>query len=265
MKKFAKGVQRLSQRAAEIRQAVETMPAKAAELRETVVATAGQVQQLRGELVAGAAAVRATVEAGADPAAVLRELEACAGVLAEAGFALEGADVDLAPVRRVRAHLVRTGVPSAARLRALLAANAHRPVAKTLLAGIVQAHDFAEKTDAGPLDWTHLTVEVGGAAGVRVGWRADLPGSGGSAGVAAPATETRPPVFSQSTFFERRPANEPGATSVPGAVAAAAAPAAVVRAGEVPAAVAPVAAKPAARASALDRFKQMPDLTKRSR
>ena len=262
MKKFAKGVQRLSQRAAEIRQAVETMPAKAAELRETVVATAGQVQQLRGELVAGAAAVRATVEAGADPAAVLRELEDCAGLLAEAGFALEGADVDLAPVRRVRAHLARTGVPSAARLRALLTANAHRPVAKTLLAGIMQAHDFAEDADAGPLDWTHLTVDIGGAVGVRVGWRADGPSSGGSAGVTAVA-EARPPVFSQSTFFERRPASQATEPSVEAPVAVA--PAAAVRASDVPAAVAPAPAKPAARASALDRFKKMPDLTKRSR
>lgn len=264
MKKFAKGVQRLSQRAAEIRQAVETMPAKAAELRETVVATAGQVQQLRGELVAGAAAVRATVEAGADPAAVLREVAECADLLAEAGFVLEGADVELAPVRRVRAHLGRTGEPSAARLRALLAANAHRPVAKALLAGIVQAHDFAEKADAGALEWTQLAVDLGGAAGVRVGWRTEAPGGGGSAGAAGAGAEERPPVFSQSTFFERRPAVEAGATSAPGAVAAAA-PAAVVRSGEVPAAAEPAAAKPAARASALERFKKMPDLTKRSR
>jgi len=263
MKKFAKGVQRLSQRAAEIRQAVETMPAKAAELRETVVATAGQVQQLRGELVAGAAAVRATVEAGADPAAVLREVAECADLLAEAGFALEGADVELAPVRRVRAHLGRTGEPSAARLRALLAANAHRPVAKALLAGIMQAHDFAEKADAGALAWTELTVDIGGAAGVRAGWRADAPGGEAVAGASAPTAEVRPPVFSQSTFFERRPAAEVGATSAPEAMAAAA-PAAVVRASEVPAAAAPAPAKPAARASALDRFKKMPDLTKRS-
>jgi hypothetical protein len=263
MKKFAKGIQRLSQRAAEIRHAVETMPAKAAELRETVVATAGQVQQLRGELVAGAAAVRATVEAGADPAAVLREVAECADLLAEAGFVLEGADIELAPVRRVRAHLGRTGEPSAARLRALLAANAHRPVAKALLAGIVQAHDFAEKADAGALAWTELTVDLGGAGGVRIGWRSDAP-EGVSAAAGATGSAERPPVFSQSTFFERRPAVEAGATSAPGAVASAA-PAVVVRSGEVPAASGPAAAKPAARASALDRFKKMPDLTKRSR
>ncbi len=261
MKKFAKGVQRLSQRAAVLRQAVETMPAKAAELRETVVATAGQMQQLRGELAAGAAVVRATVDAQLDPAAVVRELADCAGGLAEAGFALEGVEADLTPVRRVRAHLGRTGETSAARLKAVLAAHAHRPVAKALFSGLVQAHALAAEADTGPLEWTDVTVEIGGAGGLRVGWQAEAPeseptGPGGTVG------EVRPPVFSQSTFFERRPAVAVAETPL---APAAPPPVPVARASDVPAAAEPVPARPAARASALDRFKQMPDLTKRSR
>lgn len=253
MKRFAKGVQRLSQRAAEIRQVVDALPARAAEFREVVHATAGQVQQLRGDLAAGVAALR---PAAAGRAAVPGpDLDACVGPLAEAGFALEGADIDLTPARRVRVHLARTGDVSPARLRHLLAAHAQQPVIHALLAGIAQARDLAEATDAGTLEWTHLTVDVAGGQVVRLGWSAAAP-----AGAGAAADAARPPVFSQSSFFERRPAA--AATATADAPAGIAASPAVVPPPPAP----PPAhvAAPAARASALDRFKKMPDLTRRS-
>lgn len=260
MKRFAKGVQRLSQRAAEIRQVVDTLPARAAELREVVHATAGQVQQLRGDLAAGAAALR--LPADADPAALLREVDACAGPLAEAGFAVEGADVDLAPLRRVRVHLARTGDVSPARLRHLLAAQAHRSVAQTLLAGIAQARELADDAETGALAWTHLTIDLVGGTAVRLGWSAATVDDG----QASAAGDVSPPMFSQSSFFERRPATPAGAPA-PAAIVAPPVIGTTVPQPAAPEAPPPSATPPApppSRASALDRFKKMPDLTRRS-
>lgn len=259
MKRIAKRIGHLSQRAAEIRQAVETMPAKAAEIREAVTATAGQVQQLRADLTAGVAALRPGADA--DTLATLREIDAAAAVLIEAGYLLGGMDYELGAVRRVRVRLVQAEAVELTTLRSLLAAQAHRPVLKTLLAGIVQATELAEKVEFSELEFAEVVVELGAAPLVRIGWRADLVGAPVTANSPA-TTEPRPPTFSQSSFFAR-PAAAPVAASAAPAPEAPAAPEVAKpkdsRAADQPA----PATLPDWRASALDRFKKMPDFSKR--
>lgn len=258
MKRIAKSIGHLSQRAAAIRQAVETMPAKAAEIRESVTATAGQVQQLRADLTAGVAALRPGTDA--DTMATLREIDAAAEVLIEAGYLLGGVDCELGAMRRLRVRLVQAEAVDLAALRSLLAAHAHRPVLKTLLSGIVQATELAEKVEFRELDFAEVVVELGAAQTVRIGWRADVV----AVPVAAnpPATsEARPPTFSQSSFFAR-PAASP--VTAPAATPSVTQPPVAAR----PADLRPVgqpapAPTPDWRASALDRFKKMPDLSKR--
>ncbi len=253
MKDLAKGVRRLGQRAAEIRQAVADLPRQTAEVRDAVVTAAGQVQQARAAAAEGVAAWRG-LEA-AEALAAVREIAAHAAPLAEAGFALAGVECDLGPVRRVRIELRRAGDASAARQRALLAAHAHRPVLKAVFAAILQARDAAEDETVSGLEWSRLVIDYGGAATIRLGW--------------APVPETPPPAaapapaavgFPAPTFFE------PRSVAAPVPAVASASPAAPDL-GPVPAA-APVAAAtgafPKVGSAALARFKQMPDLTKRS-
>lgn len=252
MKKIAKGIHRLGQRAAEIRQVVEAMPAQAAELREAVTATAGQMRQLRTDLKAVVPPLLPTNESAA--LAQLREVEEAGDVLAEAGFLLGGIDWETGLVRRIRVHLHRADTVPIARLRALLAAHAHQPTCKALLSGLVQAVDLAEQADLAELDFAEVVVELGSGQGVRIGWRAPAP-----AAPSAPATtlaEPRPPAFAQSSFFAQ-PAAAPAA-------AVAVAPAASGSPAVPPAPLAATATTlpPNWRASALDRFKKMPDLSK---
>lgn len=253
MKDLAKGVRRLSQRAAEIRQAVADLPRQTAEVRDAVVTAAGQVQQARTAAAEGVAAWRGLD--AAEALAAVREVAAHAAPLAEAGFALAGVECDLGPVRRVRIELRRAGEASAARQRALLAAHAHRPVLKAVFAAILQARDAAEEENVSGLEWDRLVVDYGGAANIRLGWTpvAETPPSA----PAAPAPSA--PVFAASTFFEPRT----GAAPAP-AVAAARPP--VAGPEPVPPAVhvaAPAVSVPKIGNAALARFKQMPDLTKR--
>lgn len=260
MKKIAKRIDQLGQRAAAIRQAVETMPAKTAELREAVTATAGQMQQLRADLTAGVAALRPSTEA--DTLATLREIDLAADVLGEAGYLLGGVDYELGVVRRVRVRLVQAGAVELATLRSLLAAHAHRAVLKMLLSGIVQATELAEKVEFRQLDFAEVVVELGAGQTVRVGWRAEPV----AVPIAAnpPATsEVRPPTFSQSSFFARPAVAVEAATAATAPVALATPEAAKPKDLRPAGQAAPAATTPDWRVSALDRFKKMPDLSKR--
>lgn len=270
MKKLASKVQRLSQRAAEIRQAIESVPPKISEIRETVATTTGQLQKLRSDIVSSVATLRA--ETDPQLLATLGEVDGMGDVLAEAGCRLKGVEMDLGPSRRLVVRLERSEDVGIARLRALLAANAHRAVTKAVLSALIQADELASNVELSQLHYATLTIEVGLIPSVRIGWQpkrpepaappADVVGSPVSAATTPQAAAAASPAFQQSSFFERRPAQP--------VVAAAVVAADPVDTKEVASTPAPVAASaPAAsddwKRTALDRFKKMPDLNKRAR
>lgn len=249
MKKIAKGIHRLGQRAAEIRQVVEAMPAKAAELRAAVTTTAGHVKQLRTEL---ATTLPPILSSGVtETLAQLREIEGATEALAEAGYRLAGIEHELGVGRRTRVLVERVDEVALPRLHALLEMEAGHLMAKALLTAIVQATELAAKVEFEHLIFTEILIEIGTGQTVRIGWRAADPVT------PALAAEGRPPTFSQSSFFAQPavvPIAQPAASGGPATASASLHPVAVP-------AEAPLA--PGGRASALDRFKKMPDLTKR--
>ncbi len=290
MKKVTRGVQRLSQRAVEIRQVVESLPAKASELRETVAATVGQAQQIRAGLEAGVSTIRAHVggDAAGDAglAATMREIEGAEDVLAEAGYRLAGVDVELGgtlasggiglgPGRRVLVRLVRLGRPGrleavgAGELRALLAAHKDRPVLRSLLAALVQVAEVAGTVELNTLRHAEVAVDLHAGQPRRIGWRTEAVPMAAATVQAAVATEPKSsglpgaPGLGQSSFFAR--------PAVAVATAAAApSPTVSAQSEALKAPPAPPKPTPAAiirgpdwRSSALDRFKKMPDLGKR--
>lgn len=281
MKKVSKRIQRLSERAAEIRQAVEAMPAKAAELRGVVTTAAGQVQQLRTDLTAGVAAAAAAARgtggavlsrADAETAETLRAIEASAAVLKEAGYVLDGIDLEVA-TGRVRARLWRSEDVKLEDLRVVLELYAKTPVEKALVTGLVQAAEVAVGVELTELDLAEVVVDAGTGKAVRIGWRAEEETAGAGARTVLPpplpgaaSSEVRPPTFAQSTFFARQEATAAGAGAMPVGVTAAAgvtSPTRVEPVREVAAKAAVPAADAQWRSSALDRFKKMPDLTKK--
>lgn len=282
MTKITKKIHRLSERAAQIREALEAAPAKAAELRGAVTAAVGQVQQVRSELRTGVAGVASAVRSGTEAslpvaegrtAKTLRAIEAAAEVLHEAGYALDGIDLE-APTGRVHARLWRIAEVSLADLRAVLELYAKTPVEKALVTGLVQAAELASGAALTELTLAEVLVEADSGKVVRIGWRAEEKSA--EAGLVLPPPlpgavtgEPRPPTFAQSNYFARPEGTAAGRTVPPASAVAPAVPAAIPpRVEPAPATVdkpaAPISGTAAhSRASALDRFKKMPDLTKK--
>jgi hypothetical protein len=268
MKKLSGRIERLNQRASQIRQVVDSMPAKAAALRETVAATVGHAQQLRSDLVAGVSGLRPKAET--EIAATMRALDGASDVLARAGYVLDG--VDLEPGiggigRRVLARLGCVEEVGLADLRRLLAAHADRAVVKELLSALVQALESTEGIEFDELEFSEVVVDIAASQPVRIGWRSEssdvAPSPPASPVVPPPlpSSESRPPAFSQSSYFARPASAEP--IAMPTQAAKEETAESRMPAASRPGVTATTSSASSWQSSALDRFKKMPDLSKR--
>lgn len=277
-KKFLSRVQDLSQKAAQIRHVVEAAPAQAAQLRDTVLSTAGQLQQMRQEVQSSLTGLRA--DSGDRLAEALREIHEQSAVFEEAGYAVDGIDMELSPVQRVVVHFAKVASVPESAFRALLGAQAARPTTYSLLAALAKADAVAEKLRVPPLTCREVVVHVGPTPSVRLCWRAPVEeetdtGPEAPPPLAAPTSagaqvSAPPPLpsFASGGFFEARPATapapaapppSPAAPAVAPTVAPALAPASTSGSGAEP--------RPAVegsdwKRSALERFKKMPDASK---
>ncbi len=293
MKKFIHRIQDLSQKAGQFKDAVEGVPGQAARLRDTVLVTAGQLQEMRRDVQASVAGLRAANDDGI--AAALNEIQAGADEIRKAGYELSGVEMELDPVQRLIVLLDKVAEVRASELQSLLAANASRRTLHGLLSSLVKAEEFAARCGLRELDYRQLRVSVGPIPSIRLIWRAAemaevvvvppaLPTaafttapSPVAAPVRSPGTPAPPPVsevspFGKDSFFERRTPTPPTdrATAMPASVAGESQTLEAAQADTPAGAAAPTKPAPAGgrtsgdwRASALDRFKQMPDLSKR--
>ncbi|MCL4787876.1 MAG: hypothetical protein KJ070_13970 [Verrucomicrobia bacterium] len=275
MKQFISKAKDLSQRAAEWKAAVERLPPKVAEVRETIAATAGQLQQLKTEVQSSVTDLKADSEQRISQA--LQEINSSREVFLEAGFDLDGVDLEISPVQRLLVHLDKLEEVSPAVIRSLIAANKPRRTTHALLTALLQAQETAATVDLAGLDCVELVVGIGPIPSVRLCWRAaavsaetakPTPSHSPQVSSAAPAAPT-PSAFSQSTFFERQavvPSPSAIATA-PSEASAPVVPPAVphqAKSAETPADIettrttSPAAGTP----DPLARFKKMPDLSK---
>ena len=220
MKQFISKVKNLSQKAAEIKAAMQQLPPKVAEVREAVAATTGQLQQLKSEIHYSVADLKADNEDRLSEA--MQEINASAEVFAKAGFVLSGVDLELSPVQRMLVHLARADDVHASVLRSLASANQHRRATHAILSALLQANQMADSVDLGELTYNEVIVGVGPIPSVRLCWRAGeahevqfaqpMP----AVAIAAPAATVAAPqsVFGQSSFFEKRTTPAAPAASV---------------------------------------------------
>ncbi|HEY1109084.1 MAG TPA: hypothetical protein VGE76_10645 [Opitutaceae bacterium] len=274
MKTITGKVQRLAQRAAELKQLAESVPGKVAEARATLATATADVQKLRADIISSVGTLRA--ETDTQLITALREIDGSADVLAEAGYLLERTDLDLGPTRRVTVTLERVEDVDEIKLKHLISANAHAPTLHALLQAILKADQLTGSVDLEELNFTKLTIDVGLIPSVRVGWTTNTPRRAAFAAAAPippPVASTLPSAFGQGGgggFFERRDVSAATVPAQPVTLTTAAAPVVVQQAAQVvvqqvpvPAPASNVTAPTRSRASALDRFKKMPDLTKR--
>ena len=275
MSKFSRRIQRIGAAATQVRQGIEAGPARVEQLRNAVADTASQLQKLRGDITLGIATLRA--ETDPQLIEILREIDGARDVLKEAGVELRGVDLDLGPNRRVLVELRPDAQLDMARLRSLANAHAGKPALKALLEAIPKCQRLANDVELCSLAYRCLVVEIGLVPSIRMGWRtqsdepsreprvtpsAAKPGRGDVFTAAlersvspAPPFAAEPPFGALSTSAVSPPF--PGATSAQDPH-----PPTVFdpqRSGKTSGPEMP--ARPASwTASALERFKKMPDV-----
>jgi hypothetical protein len=277
MRKFIHRVKDLSQKAAEVKQQLQSMPGKAAELREAVVMSAGELQQIRSDVHANLNGLRANSEDRLLQA--MREINDHTYTFEEAGYELTGMDLDLAITQRLAVHFQKFEEVSHSTLRALLSKQTRETV-KAILSGIIKAEEIAANVELTHLKYDGVIVDVGAIPMIRMAWRSDTfteqqetvietaqPGATpGSSLASTPPISASPSIGS---FFEQRtiPISSPSATLTTQSQVSS-------QAADSPSATVPLESHPAPekpnpahnpdwKQGALDRFKKMPDLSKR--
>jgi hypothetical protein len=267
MKRFISKVQNLSQKAAEIKAAMQQVPPKVAEIREAVAATTGQLQQLKSEIHYSVADLKADNEDRLSEA--MQEINASAEVFAQAGFILSGVDLEISPVQRMLVHLTKVESVHASMLRSLVSANQHRRTTHAILSSLLQANQMADTVEFSDLVYDEVVVGIGPIPSIRVCWRAEedeqttvgqtAPAISVAPPLAASAPAAQPPpqsVFGTSSFFERREV-----ASTPSAVPSVTPTVSTAPIDEPsPVAKAPLLTEPAGSVDPLARFKRMPVL-----
>lgn len=264
MKQFITNIKNLSQKAAEIKAAMQQVPPKVAEIREAVSATAGQLHQLKSQIEYSVADLRTDDETQLSE--VLQEVNGSEEILLKAGFALQGVDIELSPVQRLLVHLHKVEEVHASVLRALASANQHRRSMHAILSALLQAQQMAATVELENLTYNEVLIGIGPIPSVRLCWRSEavpVPVTAALATVAAtsppapvpapaapaPATQS---AFGPGSFFEKRSST----TEVVPAVVAAT----FVEAAALPAQTVIEPAAPVASSDPLARFKKMPNL-----
>lgn len=271
MKTFRKRYHDLSQKAAQFKKALESAPAKVAEIRQTIAESAGQFQKLKHDVQESVSGLHADSEDKL--LAALAEIDGNLDVLEEAGYRLEGVEMEMGLNQRLIVHLHKEEEVEKRTLLFLVKQNEGRATIHSILEALIKAEDVEEEVSLTNMKYRELIVEAGVLPCVRLGWwtesheEAAAPVTQNApAPVPAPAPSTTTSgstMFGQGSFFERR---EPTATqATPPAQPQAAPEATHAESTHAPAAPAPEKAKEPATPATNDplaRFKKMPDLSK---
>lgn len=270
MKKFRKRFQDLSQKAAQIKHVLEAAPGKVAEVRQLITQTVGEFQQLKDDF---------RISSSAFPE-IMEQLTAGAEILDETGYSLDHVQMEVGGNPRLIVHLNREEETSASSLRDLQTKHQSNVAFRSILAALSKAEEMAAKVRLPGMTYGALTVEIGMMPGVRLTWWSDAthveeeetqpaPPTPQIVAPAAPAPAQPGSAFlGQGSFFERRtplPASAVEAKPSQQHGESAAAPALTPKASEAASKPGPGSTPGGWRRDALDRFKQMPDLSKYSR
>ncbi len=265
-------LQALRQKAAQLKQAVDTAPVRAAQLRDAVNSTAGQLHQLRADVQGTVAALKSDTDTSL--AETLVELDGGVGILARAGYELSGVDLEQGVTPRLIVHLDQLDLARTESLESLLRECAGRRTLQAIFQALIRAEALEEKVQLADLSFRGLIVHVGAVPTVRLCWRraGELAEETAAAAVAqhiAQPTATPPPLplpaYGASSFFERAATPQPVSAAPVAPVteqpSAALAPTRLPG-HQKPAVTEPVPATGDWRKDALARFKKMPDLSR---
>lgn len=257
MKNFIHKMQTLSKKAADLKKAVEAAPAKAAELRNAVTMTASELHQLRSDVQASVSGLQADSEERLVQA--MREINDAALVFEEAGYELTGLELDVAFNQRLTAHLEKFEDIESAAIRGMVARETRNTV-KAILVGLLKAEETAANVELTYLHFQGVIVHIGAIPAIRICWRTEMKAEQASVVSTVQSSTPAPsPTLSGigTLFAPHASATAPSATQHPALTS----PTTVTQPSVSSHQPAQTSVSPWA-ASALDRFKKMPDLSK---
>lgn len=169
MKRIVRRVQTLNERAAELTAAASQLPKRVAEMRGIMTATSGQLQSLKTDIQVNVADLVMVRED--DLGAALAEIASHAPVLAEAGFLLDGLDIEVSPTQRVVVQLLRIGDAETGEIEGLIQKHPGKTTLRAILSAILKARDVAAAIRIEGLDYHQLLIGIGPVPIIRLGWR----------------------------------------------------------------------------------------------
>lgn len=256
MKRIVRRVQTLNERAAELTAAAGQLPKRVAEMREAMTATTSQLQSLKTDIQVNVADL--VIDREDDFAAALAEISSHAPVLAEAGFLLEGLDIEVSPTQRVVVQLVRIGDAEPGEIEKLIQKHQGETTLRAILSAILKAGDVAATIKIEGLDYHQLLIGIGPVPIIRIGWRSATSPTAFAPAAASTSWQPSaskplpggssffgPPISGTTTYAVRpeEPVDEPS----------------ILVEATIPATVTPPPLPPQS-ADPLARFKVMPDL-----
>lgn len=192
-----KKLQELSQKAAQIKAAVDKAPETVEGLRRSLQLTAGQIHQVRADLQEAASGLR--VESEEDFAEVLREINASGHVFREAGYELTCLDLEAGQWHRLILEFDRIAAVPEPTLKYLLTTHTSGVTTSSILQAFVKAEKLAAEAHVVGMQYTHLVVHVGSAPAIRLCWRTDTTRLSTPVPVASPVPTTAPVIAATAT------------------------------------------------------------------
>ncbi len=197
MKRIVRRVQSLNERAAELTAAVGQLPERVAELRGAVTATSGQLQNLKSDIQVNVADLMMDRED--DLSAALAEVAGHAPLFADAGFILDGFDLEVSPVQQLVIELIRHQDVALEKIQSLIAGVEPHGTVAALLSAILKARGVAELIEVDGLIYDKLVVSIGPVPSIRLCWRT------GSREVAEPSRSSFALTPAGGSFFDSVP------------------------------------------------------------
>lgn len=264
MKRITRRVQALNERASELTAAASQLPRRVAELRQVAEATTSELQNLTAGIQVNVPDL--LVKREDELSSALAEVAAHAPVFAEAGFILDGLDLEISPLQQVIVQLLFHSEAETLSIQPLIQRHQQQKYVRAILSAIVKAKAVVSTVDIDGLDYRKLTVAIGPVPTIRLCWRGfelDAEDETAPAAVDSPA-KSKFPAANTASFFDTPPPLPPIAKPKP------ASPAAALPSTPEPA-IAPElpTPKPTAKKPAVDpndplaRFKVMPNYNRR--
>lgn len=169
MKQIIRRIQSLNESASQLTAAAGQLPTRVAELREAMKATTGELHTLKSDIQVNIADLQ--IEHEDDIGAALVEVAGNAPVFQQAGFLLDGLDVEVSPIQRIIVQLKRQKDVEISKIEELIHHYQEQSTIRSLLSAILKARTMVDNIEIDGLEYEKLIIGIGPVPTIRLSWR----------------------------------------------------------------------------------------------